>query len=211
MTQYGEDDNRVAQVVQAFKPGFEDFSNLWGFLRIFVVSKGENEASHRRWKGCPQSSVLSYQSSTINPQSSFLIHWASVLSPQWSVLSWWLNKDIHLQLCCFLLAGSNKLCKCGNQQKEENTAFMLQKCPKTMFLLTTTWFRAFKSQMSQKSQHTHYVDKMQDQVSFWGFPATCAILLPSECKGYTETFLAVVPSPKVWHTCFWTSPSTTIW
>ena len=59
---------RVAQVVQAFKPGFEDFSNLWGFLRIFVVSKGENEASHRRWKGCPQSSVLNPQSSVLSPQ-----------------------------------------------------------------------------------------------------------------------------------------------
>ena len=30
---------------------------LKGFMRIFVVSKGEREASHRRWKGYPQSSV----------------------------------------------------------------------------------------------------------------------------------------------------------
>ena len=63
---------RVAQVVQAFKPGFEDFSNLWGFLRIFVVSKGENEATHRWCKGCPQSSVLNPQSSILSPQSSIL-------------------------------------------------------------------------------------------------------------------------------------------
>ena len=67
--------SRVAQVVQAYKPGFEDFSNLSEFLRIFVVSKGENEASHRRWKGCPQSSILNLQSSVLSPQSS-------VLSPQ---------------------------------------------------------------------------------------------------------------------------------
>ena len=65
---------RVAQVVQAFKPGFEDFSNLWGFLRIFVVSKGENEASHRRWKGCPQSSILSPQSSVLRNALKNLIY-----------------------------------------------------------------------------------------------------------------------------------------
>ena len=40
-----------------------------------------------------------------------------------------------------------------------------------------TWFTAFQSQMSRKSQHTHFEDKIQDQVSFWGFPATCAMLL----------------------------------
>ena len=36
----------------------EDFSNLWGVLRIFeeyVVSKGESEAGRMRWKGCPRS------------------------------------------------------------------------------------------------------------------------------------------------------------
>ena len=46
-------------------PDCEDFSNLWGILRIFVVSKGESEASRRRWKGCPQSSVLNPQSITV--------------------------------------------------------------------------------------------------------------------------------------------------
>ena len=55
--------------------GLWGFSNLWGFLRICVLSKGVNEASHRRWKGCPQSSILNLQSSILSPQSS-------VLSPQ---------------------------------------------------------------------------------------------------------------------------------
>ena len=61
---------RVAQVAQSCKPGCEDLSNFWGFLRIFVVSKGENEASHRRWNGCPQSSILNLQCSILSPQSS---------------------------------------------------------------------------------------------------------------------------------------------
>ena len=64
--------NRVAQVAQSCKPACEEFSNLWGFLRIFVVWKGESEASHRRWKGCPQSSILNLQSSILSPQSSVL-------------------------------------------------------------------------------------------------------------------------------------------
>ena len=58
---------RVAQVVQSCKPGFEDFSNLWGFLwsprvKMRPAIRGEK-------------AVLSPQSSIFNPQSS-------VLSPQ---------------------------------------------------------------------------------------------------------------------------------
>ena len=51
-------------------------AGLWGvflflgFLRILVVSKGESEASHRRWKGCPRSSILNLHCSILNPQSS---------------------------------------------------------------------------------------------------------------------------------------------
>ena len=50
-------------------------AGLWGFfqfMRIFVVSKGENEASHMRWKGCPQSSIFIPQSSVLSPQSLVL-------------------------------------------------------------------------------------------------------------------------------------------
>ena len=54
-------------------------------------------------------------------------------------------------MCCFMLTGSNQLCECGGK-KSENAAFLLQKCKKNE-------------------------DEIQDQVSFGGFPATCAILL----------------------------------
>ena len=73
---------RVAQVVQAFKPGCEDFFNLWWFLRIFVVSKDENEASHRKWKGCPQSSILNLQSSVLSPHSSVFSLQSSKMLPK---------------------------------------------------------------------------------------------------------------------------------
>ena len=101
---------RVTQVVQSCKPGFEDFSNLWRFLRIFVVSKGENKASHRRWKGCPQFSVPSPQSQVLSPQLWILSYQSSVLSPRSSVLnpkSWILNPESSvlsrptaLHFCC---------------------------------------------------------------------------------------------------------------
>ena len=29
--------------------------------------------------------------------------------------------------------------------------------------------------MLKKSQHMHFEDKIQDQVSWWGFPATCDV------------------------------------
>ena len=61
----------MAQVVQAFKLGFEDFSNLGGFLW--------SERVKMRPAIGGEKAVLSPQSSIFNPQSS-------VLSPQSSVL-----------------------------------------------------------------------------------------------------------------------------
>ena len=39
--------------------------------------------------------------------------------------------NVHLQVCCFLLAGSNKLCKCGNYKNKKHgisVAEMQKKC-----------------------------------------------------------------------------------
>ena len=61
-------------------------AGLWGFfqfMRIFVVPKGENEASHRRWKGCPQSSILNLQSLTLSPQSSEMPNNVFLLPKTW--------------------------------------------------------------------------------------------------------------------------------
>ena len=57
-----------------------------------------------------------------------------------------------------------------------------------MFLLPKTWFTAFSSRMSRESQHTHFEDKIQEQVRLWGFPPTCASLV-SVCgnPGVAET------------------------
>ena len=51
--------------------------------------------------------------------------------------------------------------------------FDAKKCP---FLPQETLFTAFLSRMSRKSQHTRFEDKILGQVSFGGFPATCASL-----------------------------------
>ena len=53
--------------------------------------------------------------------------------------------------------------------------FDAKNCP---FLPQETQFTAFLSRMTQKSQHTHFEDKILGQVSFGGFPTTCASLSP---------------------------------
>ena len=69
------------------------------------------------------------------------------------------------------------LISCGSVEKiwRKNCIFVAV-MPKTMFLLLKTWFTTFESQMLRKSQHTHFEDKIQDQVRLWGFPVTYAIL-----------------------------------
>ena len=33
-----------------------------------------------------------------------------------------------------------------------------------------------KTKVNRESQHTHFEDKIQDQISWWGFPKTCVVL-----------------------------------
>ena len=80
------------------------------------------------------------------------------------------KKDIHLQMHYFLLAGSIKLYKRGNQKIRKH-CILVTEIPKTQC------FCSKKSPMSLKSQHTHFEDKIQDEVRFGGFPTTCAILV----------------------------------
>ena len=61
--------SRVAQFVQAFKPGFEDFSNLWGFLWSLRV-KMRPAIGGEKAVLTPQSSLLNLQASILSPQSS---------------------------------------------------------------------------------------------------------------------------------------------
>ena len=74
-------------------------------------------------------------------------------------------------------SGSNTLCKCVAHIKSENPGFVCCRDAKTtLFLTQETSCTAFLSPMSQKSQHTRFEDKIPGQVSFGGFPATCASL-----------------------------------
>ena len=66
--------SRVAQVVQAFKLSFEDFSNLGGFLW--------SERVKMRPAIGGEKAVLSPHSQIFNPQPSVLSPQSSVLSPQ---------------------------------------------------------------------------------------------------------------------------------
>ena len=78
------DTARVAQVVASWQAAGKDFSNLWGFLRIFWSQRVKVRPAIGGEKAVlsPQSSVLSPHSSVLSPQSSVLIPQSSVLSPQ---------------------------------------------------------------------------------------------------------------------------------
>ena len=90
-------------------PGWhKSTKRVFQFMRIFAVSN--SEAIHRKWKGCPQSSVPS-------PQSSVLDHRSSILSLQSSILRLQVFcekfcRDIHIhqksEKKCILLAGVPK-------------------------------------------------------------------------------------------------------
>ena len=68
-------------------------------------------------------------------------------------------------------------------------------------LPSETQLTAFLSRMPWKSQHTHFKDKIQDQVSFGGFPATCwthPYGLYCECAYSSTTTLTLSLSFQTW-------------
>ena len=62
--------------------------------------------------------------------------------------------------------------------------FCCKNAKNSPFLYQETPFTTFLSQMSRKSQHTRFEDKVLGQVRFGGSPLTCAslLLLPGDMK-----------------------------